>query len=366
MIKFIKNFTTIVFITIIFFLAFDLTLSRLGFNVDYLLNNKRWNSEIKGIAHPIYHHDLKNNLNMTDIWGQIKYKLCTNEFGFKVSCNHGQEKRKDFDIAFIGDSFTESVGITYEDSFVGLYAQKHPDITVANLGVSSYSPIIYWKKIEFLLNNGFTFKHIVVMPDISDIQDEALYYELDEKNGVVVGNIEHGTARINKVTNSFHRILMNNFTYTWYINCKLYDYFRDESEDNKRKDAVDKWTRDIDSPYFGKGGVLDGIQKSLKYTHKLKQLLDKHNIKISIIVYPWPGQLLFEDESHLGVQIWKDFCMQENCYNFIDLNKVLFGEIQKTSKLEVIKKYYIHGDVHFNEEGNKIMFETINTHLKPR
>jgi len=372
-------------------LAFDFILSYLGFNP-----NKKSTPQftVPGIAHPVYHHDLKKNLDIFAYWGPLKYRLCTNQFGFKVSCNNAKETRKDFDVAFIGDSFTEAIGMTYEDSFVGLYAQKHSGIAVANFGVVSYSPSIYWKKIEFLLQNGFTFKHLVVLPDISDIRDEALFYIIDERSESIVDNIykkqsfienenekysasENETRNTNEEENSrnknfFHTILMKYFKFTWYINCMFYDYITIETDEaifNTFAYVIEmpdsEWTRSIDSSYFGKGGVLNGIQKNLEYMRNLKQLLDKHNIKMTIVVYPWPAQLFFEDREHLGMQIWKDFCIKEGCHNFIDANPFFFDEIQKSSKLQVIKKYYIPGDFHFNKKGNKTMFEIINTHFKP-
>ena len=382
--KLLKNCVLIVSITIALFLACDFTLSRLGVTPEYFAHkNRRFNMDdpSRGVAHPVYHHDLKQNLNIIDAWGPIKYQLCTNEFGFKVSCSKEKESRKNFDVAFIGDSFTEAIGVPYEESFVGLYAQKHPGIAVANFGVSSYSASIFFKKIEFLLNNGFMFKHLVVLPDISDVRDEAVWYAFDEKTGAIIDNPERASIEAynksseehdkgKKVENSFHRMLMRHFQYTWHINCLIYDYFDDDGTGEKsvskqHEFPLSKWTQDIDSPHFGKEGVPGGIQKNLKYMRKLKQLLDTHKIKMTLVVYPWPTQVFFDKELHLGVQIWKNFCIEEACDAFIDANPFFFDEARKTSKKDVIKKYYIHGDVHFNKEGNKAMFEIIDSRFKP-
>jgi hypothetical protein len=369
----VKNFAAILLITVCLFLVCDFILSHIGLTPDYVFK-MRFNQDIRGIEHPVYHHDLKHNLDIIDVWGSIQYRLCTNTFGFKVSCDRNKETRKDFDIAFIGDSFTESIGMTYEDSFVGLYARNNPDVEVVNLGVASYSPSIYFKKIELLLNKGFTFKHVVVLPDISDIRDEALWYDIDEKKGVIIDNIVRKSYeeynKQKKRENIFHNILMDNFMFTWHINCRLYDYFTDDGTKYKLvKDVVKNqdaaWTRGMDSPYFDKEAILAGIAKNLEYMGKLKHLLDKHNIKMTIVVYPWSAQLFFEDEFHLGMQIWKDFCIKEDCYNFIDTNQFFFDAVRKTSRIDTINKYYIYGDVHFNIEGNKALFAIINEHFKP-
>ena len=85
---------------------------------------------------------------------------------------------KEFDIAFIGDSFTEGVGVDYEDTFVGRIENKFDNLKIANLGVVSYSPSIYFTKLRYLLENGYKFKRVIIYFDISDIYDDNRKYQL--------------------------------------------------------------------------------------------------------------------------------------------------------------------------------------------
>ena len=48
-----------------------------------------------------------------------------------------------FEYLFIGDSFTEGVGLKFNETFVGIF-KDNSNSSVANLGVQSYSPIIYF------------------------------------------------------------------------------------------------------------------------------------------------------------------------------------------------------------------------------
>ena len=48
-----------------------------------------------------------------------------------------------FDIAFIGDSFTEGVSLEYKNTFVGQISNYLSNYKIANLGVVSYSPIYF-------------------------------------------------------------------------------------------------------------------------------------------------------------------------------------------------------------------------------
>ena len=125
-----------------------------------------------------YDHDLRKNLKIFER-GNVLY---TNNYGFKNK-DGSKLKDKNIDIAFIGDSFTEGIAIKYEDTFVGIFEEETKK-SVVNLGVSSYSPSIYYEKIKFYLNKGFNFKEVIVFIDISDIQDEAAYY-IEDNHGYI-------------------------------------------------------------------------------------------------------------------------------------------------------------------------------------
>ena len=132
-----------------------------------------------GIRHAIYHHTLAANFNgLTSFDQQTEYRFCTNDGGFKSDCNN-IVNGKSFDIAFLGDSFTEGIGLPYEKTFVGLIAAQLPEKKIANLAVASYAPSIYYTKLLTLINQGYRFKEVVIYIDISDIQDESNYAIVD-------------------------------------------------------------------------------------------------------------------------------------------------------------------------------------------
>ena len=58
------------------------------------------------------------------------------------------------------------------------------------------------------------------------------------------------------------------------------------------------------------------------------------------------------------VKIWSKFCFNR-CENFINLFPTFFNEIKNNNEMKIIKKYYISNDIHFNEEGNKKIFNFI-------
>ena len=139
----------------------------------------------------VYDHKFKNNYNSIIGWGDFRYRLCTDSNGFRTSCNAKVNELSEFDIAFIGDSFTEGVGYEYEKTFIGLIDKKLKDKKIANLAVTSYSPSIYFTKINYLIKNDYKFKEVIVFLDISDLSDDILCYKVNNQKVVRRNNYKN-------------------------------------------------------------------------------------------------------------------------------------------------------------------------------
>ena len=122
-------------------------------------------------------------------WGNRIYEVKTDSLGFKnrsmktVSLTTNKHR-----LLFMGDSFAEGIGVEYPNTFVGIIesALASEVVEVLNGSATSYSPIIYWRKIKHLLEDvGLRFDEAIVYIDISDAQDEARYYELGDNGNVV-------------------------------------------------------------------------------------------------------------------------------------------------------------------------------------
>ncbi|NVO56471.1 hypothetical protein HW561_11805 [Rhodobacteraceae bacterium B1Z28] len=125
------------FLSITLFFLADLAYTKKFSTSDPALAEKKYR-----IQHDYFDHSLLSGFSGYGHWGDEVYKVCTNDLGFKDDCASPQNNMQHFDLAFIGDSFTEGIGMPYEDSFVGMFAKEHPNLTVANLGVASYSPSV--------------------------------------------------------------------------------------------------------------------------------------------------------------------------------------------------------------------------------
>jgi len=348
----------ILIITFILTLIIDFFLGEKILNkFDTFFSKSQFYERLIRIDHPVYHHTLRKNVKYSNNVSFIEtYELCTNNHGFKSKCN--QIDNKNYEFAFIGDSFTEGTPIEYGDSFVGLF-EKNTGYKTANLGIVSYSPKIYLSKINFLLKEGFKFNHVVVFIDISDFYDDTNFYSIDD-NLIV-------TEKYSKKKNLKRRkFLRNNFPLTNFYMFVLKKY-KFKSEEGKKlnidenpvfTDKVNlkaKWTYSNEDKIERYDlGIKEGNQIMVNHMEKLHKILSQNNIKLSLAVYPWPHQLEKDVINSIHVKIWQEFC-KNKCENFINYFPIFFNEMNNSSYLKTYKKYYFKNDPHFNKVGHKVL-----------
>lgn len=350
---------TIIFIFLFFSIDFIYTKFFLtDFNNQYTHNEKQFR-----IAHKKFHHTLAPSYKGLARWGGIEYELCTDPNGFKASCKDTNNNEVHFDIAFIGDSFTEAIGMEYEDSFVGMYAKKNPNKSIANLGVSSYSPSIYFTKVNWLLEQGYHFDHLYVFVDISDIQDESEYFR-NSTGDILIKSEQIHNDQILVSTKKIKEFMKENF----YLFTIGYFYAKSFFVDDEKKLYRDlfnfdrsAWTYNLNTPGYGELGAKWYIDKSLSEMKALYDLLESKGIQLSVGVYPWPAQLVEikgTDSKNAQSIIWSSFC-EQRCEQFIDLFSIYKNLVDQYGVDAVYSKYFIDGDVHFNYEGNKLVYEEL-------
>jgi hypothetical protein len=75
---------------------------------------------------------------------------------------------------------------------------------------------------------------------------------------------------------------------------------------------------------------------------------------VNLVVYPWPDNVMAHDEDSIQVTYWRAWA-EKNGVRFIDCFAPFFREPADT----VMRKYYIAGDVHFTELGNRLIYEEV-------
>ena len=348
---------------IVIFCLFDYFLGEKILNYSYknsILNNPSEklkvvieNEKKYRISHPNFHHTLQRNVDTQSQWGESIYKTCTDKNGFRIHC--GKIKKFDEEIILIGDSFTEGIGLNYEETFAGMLSNEFK-INFRNMAVASYSPAIYEKKIKFFLEKKIINpKEVLVFLDISDIDDEFYYYSCKNNESVC-------SKSDDAILNADKEIIKK-------INFPIFKKIKKTIRLQKRKffpkiHVYDKDHHRSSWTYLENNDKVNvGIANAITNMNELHLYLKSKNIPMSLAVYPWPGQILYDKQDSLQVKLWRDFCLTR-CKSYINLFPLFFEEIDTLSKKEIVKKYYLKHDVHFNKKGNKKIFnKLIETNL---
>mgnify|MGYP001400732054 CR=1 FL=1 len=175
------------------------------------------------------HHELKENQKLERKWHKV-YIHKTDEFGNRIGdCIVNDKNKKN--IFIVGDSMVEGIGINYENTFVGLLNCHFDDLNILNLGVATYSPIIYYEKIKEVILKYEKPDSVFIFLGINDIQDEANYTKINNR---IVDITEKNYFDKNLIygywLNDIKFFLKNNFIFF-----KFLDLVKDKYEKKNKK-----------------------------------------------------------------------------------------------------------------------------------
>ena len=310
------------------------------------------------IPHQYYHHDLRARYDGVTFWGPTRYRVRTNSLGFRDSSAREVPLRTSgHRILLIGDSFTEGIGVEYDATFAGRLATRfHRDgIDVLNAGVVSYSPAVYWKKIEYLIERrGLQFDAAVVFIDISDVKDEAWAYRID---------------RIGRVVDASPGMPRGNW---WSRNSLTYRTLSQWSETLRPQQPLSRCepgtSYECDAAWTVRGDLMklygdEGLRTANQHMSALAALLRARGILLTVVVYPWPQHLLWNDRSSLQVSHWREWAEREEA-GFVELFTSFFAESDTMGVAETVRRYFVDGDVHWNARGHQLVAEAFAEHFQ--
>ena len=370
-----KKIIKITLISLSFFLVFDFFFGKkvidffekkkIFITFDQNLKNNILNEKKFRKKHEIFSHTLSKNYEGISYFGSKSGKLCTDDNGFKSKC--GKNVSNDsFDYVFIGDSFTEGTGLEHEKTFVGIF-ERSSKKNIANLGVSSYSPIIYFHKIKYFLDKEIRMKHVIIFLDVSDIEDEIFREECNgkvcDKNSKLKNDF-----RSTKLAFNFKILLKNDFKFTLltlqYLkmgfcknilisNCS-YVYDKNFERSN--------WIHDFKKNISINGKYNKSFHQTIFYLDQTQQLLKQKGIDFSLAIYPWPGNIFHNENTTKYQDYFENYC-KTKCKYFFNYFNDYENLVRKNSKNKVIKDYFFYGDMHFNEKGNHIIAKKLINYL---
>ena len=345
--------------TSIFFIGFLLLDFLLG--IFFLKNNTK---DFVYEYNDNYLYDFKKNLNLKSYnYGNLSYELCTNNLGNRDICKKDTQTKK-FDYVFIGDSFVEGLGIKFNDTFFGLLKNKFSDKKFLNLGVSGYSPSIYYNKLNYYYKTGYKFSEVFVFLDTSDIFDEIYRYKDDANNKILFNRTND---QINDLLDGKKRLIKDIY-YKFPVTFLLLNLI---AELLSNSSLLEKYYFDIMVNHsFGKWSygqsdlysdeiINKSLLKNSTYIEKIIKIADENNTKITFVLYPWPGHIYQKNIDNIYNSYWTNFFKKRNLH-LINLNLQFFDYLKKNDPKEIIFNYYILGDVHFNAKGHKLIFKSID------
>lgn len=299
------------------------------------------------VQHPVYHHGLRPNVANEAVWGSARYKMYVNSLGMKdarvrdVPLRSGSRR-----ILLMGDSFTEGNGLAYEDTFAGMVAARlaGSEVEFLNAGVSSYSPTIYLRKTQHLIDTvGLQVNHVSVAIDISDIFDETRYSV--DANGNVQCDRDTSLSEAVKEFLARHTVLIGALR-VWIRAIK--DAGRTEEELRGLNRDKSRWVNDEN---HWKSHGKQGMTLAIQHMNQLHDYLLSKGIGLNIMIYPWPDQIMLRDLNSRQVRAWSTWAKQRK----VDLVNLFPDFIGSLPPKETLKRYFIPGDIHWNKAGHALV-----------
>jgi hypothetical protein len=349
---------------LVLFLAFDFTYST--------LTKGEERQRPARIANPFYNHGFAANFDGQDLWGELRYRLMTNSLGFKDgSVRDVLLKSASRRILLMGRSYTEGIGLSFEDSYAGMLfragQERGEKIEFLNAAVASYSPVIYYRKIKYFLERGLQFDEVVVFSDTSDVTEEASSYFCidDDPKYRAYCNPGEGSQQPVAAPPSTN-FLLDRFVVTNRVRIAIKRSIQTFLGNRRRSIDTDHsrigWVfpgLEIAKEYLPLG-IDGGIARSLQNMRSLADLLAARNIPLTIVVYPWAQQVAQGDRDSRQVSLWREFCATR-CKAFINLYPAYFAAAEADK--DWYEHLYILGDDHLNAVGNRFFFREIEKYL---
>jgi hypothetical protein len=116
---------------------------------------------------------------------------------------------------------------------------------------------------------------------------------------------------------------------------------------------------------YGPLGLEGGIAKEKAKMTLLWQELAQRGIPLSVVVYPYPAQIVHDTVESRQVRIWREWC-EGKCRRFITVFPEFFAAKEQCSRSQPgcwYLKYFIFGDIHYNGAGNALVAEAVSRSL---
>jgi lysophospholipase L1-like esterase len=319
--------------------------------------------------HPFYNHGFDPDCRGIVTYGPLSPTYYINSLGLKdghMRKVEAQSSKKR--ILFLGDSFIEGVGLSWDSTVCGLLEKKMDTskTDILNGAVASYSPKLYFLKAEYLLKHEHVkINEIYCFLDFSDISDELVYQDFEPRVPSWGDNVSSSIKGFYRHHSLAHFIYTEAAISVFCNKNKVSDpylYWISSSNSFARETNFDfdnfrgNWLGESwDKPVTHK--ALSLVRENIL---KLKMLCDEQQVKFHFVIYPDSHHVFSNDDANgywVGkndmkyIQIWRDFAT-ENKIDFINLFP-LFCSANANDAFMNRQDYYFAGDIHWNFGGQQ-------------
>ena len=318
------------------------------------------------VPHPVYHHGIEPKRESEEAIGKYAAPFFSNSLGMKDSKVREVPLKGDRPrVLLMGDSFTEGIGTAWDKTFAGILANRLEveGVELLNGGTVSYCPHLIRLRLEDLFQHGLRVDRVVLFFDVSDVFNELQY--ADTKDGKVrydefapFQNQAEAIRRINQTNSWLEGTVERNFVILGAISRNLRLLWR--SQEKKvgisDYDQIPRWAYewpDYRGPY--EKYVEEGLARARRNMDAIAKDCSQKNVALTVVVYPWPQQIRRGTREGNGETFWKKWC-EEKGVDFISLYPAF---LDRGSAAEVIGRYYWENDCHWNEEGQRLVAETL-------
>jgi hypothetical protein len=303
------------------------------------------------IPSPDYHHDLARNVTTEAYWGGEPYPYRTNSLGLRDAAPRVVDMHSDSGrVLLLGDSFTEGIGVTYQATFAGILdgTAAIRKIEVLNAAVSSYSPLIYHRKARHLLERvGLEVNAIVVFLDVSDPYDEVHRYRLTAD-----GEVRSVDTRQRPKAKAARWLRYNSVVGRAMTVALLAYEGRSSPPPYGLGQAPARWTYDKGA-YEAWGAR--GLQLAGRSMDSLVNLARRHDASLTLVIYPWPDQIIRGDLENRHVRFWRDWA-RRNEVPLVNLFPLFIGSRAPDS---VLARYFMPRDLHWTAAGHRLIADSL-------
>jgi hypothetical protein len=250
-------------------------------------------------------------------------------------------------VLFLGDSFTEGVGVSYEQSFVGLLSVRLPAVEFFNGGVISYAPTVQYRKLR-RVGPVLQPDLVVVLVDPSDVQDEIIY----EQEGV-----KGADGEIERFQCSWWKGAVKRFALARIAGDALRRLAPPAPVPANLADANRlAWAAsDRELEAWGRHGLA-------RLSRSLDRIVDycaAHGSMVAFVLYPWPKLI------GPGAETTQVAGYRAHIARLAAARGVPVLDLFPVFRTEDLDRLFIPGDVHWNVKGHELIAQQLAPFIEP-